>query len=207
MPGRTRSQHRCRHPPAAWRCQLPGTGARSVPRTCHRCHFPWHGTRRRPPERSCGVTRQIIGRSLSGLLAGAPIHCVVPGHSPARGRFGPAPGPPTCRFGAKNRAQVPGSPARQHRGPAPPLTPHRRWPAGRRKARQRSITCSKNGQLSRARQVGSNDLGTVTFLAQLQAAACRRRWQHHRAADRTDPWERRDKPAWRRRWKSSTSKE
>jgi len=44
VPGHTRSQHRCRHPPAARRCQLPGTGARSVPRSWHRCRFPWHGT-------------------------------------------------------------------------------------------------------------------------------------------------------------------
>src|SRR5664279_481932 len=28
--------------------------------------------------------------------------------------------------------------------------------------------------------------GTVTFLAQLHAAACRRRWQHNRAAARID---------------------
>src|SRR5664279_4892827 len=33
--------------------------------------------------------------------------------------------------------------------------------------------------MSRARQVGSSDLGTVTFLAQLHAAACRRTWQQN----------------------------
>ena len=61
------------------------------------------------------VTRQIIGRALSGLLADAPIHCVVPGHSPARRRCDPSSRntvQPTTRHAARGRAPGPERPCR-----------------------------------------------------------------------------------------------
>ena len=54
--------------PSAGRCQPPGAGARSVPRTWHRCHFPWHGTGIGRRQESCGVNGRATWRSFGRAI-------------------------------------------------------------------------------------------------------------------------------------------